>query len=253
MLSKILIFIFVFLGVFALFLALMPGELITSSFTPKYINKEVQETFDAMDVIMYDNAESGTIAYSDAPLEFAFGLPSGQYLEFDWATLYTEPIIYFRHLVAGVGGWWYDYHNLNLYDHDHVALQYTDKIVKQDLVDDWDSEKNASIFYAECPHIMTNVIFTPYNSSLTIGESWDYNSLNYSMSYSWNPNATAFSAMTILLQLFTFQSPDLGIPGIGGTIMNYLIAVPIWIMTAYLIAQFILALIPFIAGLREGG
>lgn len=256
MLSKTVIFLFVFLGLFALFLTTIPGQFLTSPFSPKYISKEVREQFKSLDVIMYSNAKTGTISYPDPPLAFEFGLPIGQYLEFDWVTTtvaqYTIPFeaIYLRHLVAGFGGYWYDYHNLELYYENNTKFEFVfgEWCLKENLVNAWDSTKNASIFYASCPHIMTSVIMAPWDASWTIAESWDNEKLNYTLSYQWNPNSTVFSAFTLLAQLLTFQSPNLGVPGIFGQILNYLIAAPIWAMIAYLIFKFITGIIPFLSG-----
>jgi len=258
MLSKALVFVFTVLGVFALLLGTMPGDFIIQTWNPNYRDAETKETFDAADVLMYDNADSGKLNYSDAPIQYDFGLSGGQKLEIDWVTEklpegYWAPFtsIYLRHLIKQTMGYWTDYHNLNVYDSSGVPIGtgwYKDKIIKANLVDHWDSDKNATILIAKCDHITTNIIFQPRNSSWSIGDSWDQEKLNFALSYDVNWNATGVSAWTIVAQLLTFQAPDLGIGGVGGIILNAIIAIPTWSLIAYIVYKIVAGIIPFISG-----
>jgi len=248
MLSKALVFVFTVLGVFALLLGTMPGEFITETWNPDYRSVETKETFDAANILMYDNAESGKLNYSDGPMQYDFGLPSGQKLEIDWVIRYGQSYVYLRHLVAKTFGYWTNYHNLYIYDMSGVMLQYGDKIFKADLVSNWEEDRNATVFNAKCDHITSNIIFQPRNSSWSIGESWDQEKLDFALSYDVNWNATGVSAWTIVAQLLTFQAPDLGIGGVGGIILNAIIAIPTWSLIAYIVYKIVAGIIPFISG-----
>lgn len=58
------------------------------------------------------------------------------------------------------------------------------------------------------------------------------------------------SAWTLLAQILTFQSPDLGIPGIGGTILSYILGAGIWASIVLLIFAAVTSVIPTISGWR---
>lgn len=248
MLSKALVFVFVTLGMFALLMGTMPSEFISETWNPNYRDVETKETFDAVDILMYENAESGELNYGDGPLQYDFGLPSGQKLEIDWVIRYGQSYVYVRHLVGQTLGYWTNYHNLDVYTTSGVMLPYNDKMFKPDLVANWNPDKNASIFNVKCDHITSNIIFQPRNSSWTIGESWDQEKLNFAMSYEVNWNATGVSAWTIVAQLLTFQAPNLGIGGIAGVILNAIIAIPMWSLIAYIVYKIVVGIIPFVSG-----
>jgi len=256
LLSRALVFVFTFLGIFALLMANMPGELVVQTFNPSYnrSDEEVKEKFKVADLTMYSNAVSGNISYGSSK-QYDFGLPSGQKLEvwFSQESVATASgyvtfkAFELRHLMHEILGWWYDYHRLD-WTIENTGRKVYDWVLKGDLEEAWNSEVNASVFTAHCDHITTSVLIMPYNSSWTIEESWDNGYLGYVLSYEVDWNATGVSAWTITAQLLTFQVPDLGIPGVGGTIMSYLIAIPVWSLIAYLVYKLVAGLIPFVSG-----
>jgi len=251
LLSRALVFVFTLLGIFALLMVNMPGELVVQTFNPSYnrSDQEVKEKFKTADLTMYSNAVSGNISYGSSK-QYDFGLPSGQKLEvwFSQESGYpTFKALELRHLMNQFLGAWYDWHRLD-WTTKTTGREVKYWVLKDDLEEAWDSTVNASLFTAHCDHITTSVMIMPYNSSWTIGESWDNGYLGYVLSYEVDWNATGVSAWTITAQLLTFQVPDLGIPGVGGTIMSYLIAIPVWSLIAYLVYKLVVGLIPFVSG-----
>lgn len=250
MFSKLLIFSFCFLGVFGLIMATMPTEFASQAWNAGYIEKEAAEYFSMANVTQYQNVLNFNISYPGSK-QYDFGLPSGQKIEFWWdqklmGTAGWQKVFQVRHLTDQFWGYWYGWHALEF---DRVYFS-TDKTIlfKGDLEHFWDDSINASLFWCECDHIRTNVLFIPYNSSWTIGESWDNDELKVVTSYEMDWNATGLSSWTILGQLLTFQSPNLGIGGIGGTILNTLIALPVWVSIAICVIKLVQSMIPFIKG-----
>jgi len=118
------------------------------------------------------------------------------------------------------------------------------------MIDNFDAAKNCTIFAMRDPlgHIKSNVIFKVHNSSFTIAQSWDAGQLQMYLSYNVDYTASGMSAWGLLAQIMSYILPDLGIGGIGGIIINTIIAFPIIACLSYLAFVLITALIPFIPG-----
>jgi hypothetical protein len=256
MLSKALIFVFTSFGVFAILLGTMPSEFITQTFNPKYVDPEVREKFEAVDVMMYDNVGNDNMTYpyssledGPAPPDWEAGLPSGQYLEVWWSEDSYVKTLEARHATAAWWGWnsvilWPKYANGSWVT---VGGGKWLGIWRDHIVSAWDEEKNCSAFYFVGP-VTTSILFFPTNQSKTIGEAWDEGKISYYLSYQVNWNATGLSAWNIVGQLISFQIPDLGVPGVGGTILSMVIAFPFWSLIAYLVYKIVAGVIPLVSG-----
>jgi len=255
MFSKMAIYVFCVVGFFAILFSSIPGQFFEAAFSSSIgADKDIAEYFDLANVTMYGNAGSDNMTWQyssyhnhpDAP-QFAAGLPSGQYLQVWWGYDLIQ-VLEFRH-VAEV--WW----GLNILDRLRFTNEAGDKLgirlYDGDLEAAWDPEINGSVFYAT-GRLSTSVIFgynqTTYSS---ITEAWNNYEISFVLSYEVDWNATQVSAMTILGQLLTFQNPDLGVPGVGGYILNMAIAIPMIVMTLILIIILVQSVIPFIKGINE--
>ena len=75
--------------------------------------------------------------------------------------------------------------------------------------------------------------------------------MNITASWELDLNATHMSAWTVMSSLLLFQAPNLGISGLGGVVMNFLIATPFYIAVTICIIKIAQSVIPFIKGLSE--
>jgi hypothetical protein len=227
----------------------MPTDFQVTSLNAAYVNKEIKETFSIADIQMYDNAASGTFTTFPEEDSYTFGLPSGQWLGVGWDLYgYTTPSIYLKH---DMGGWYANYHGLAwlIEGREHEPWWMMWRLVKEDLVNAWNPDSNMSVFSAQCEVITTNVIFEIYNSSFsTIADSFDAHLLNYTLSYDINLTSMAPNAWTIIGSLLTFRAPEIGWSGDMGTVMNFIIAIPIWASIAYLVYKLVTGLVPFLSG-----
>lgn len=259
--SRMALYIFTFIGVFALLFGFIDGRFFIVSYSSSAgYDADIAETFSLANVTMYNNVGNDNMTYpyssyhDNSPHDWSAGLPSGQYLEVWWENpVYVPPfvrILEFRHIEEV---WW------GLQIHDRMTFTgisgtvYPDeRLTEYNLLDEYNSATNGSSFYAQCGHMMVSAIFEYNQTKYTdIEDAWDNDEISYTFSYEVDWNATQVSALTILGKLLTFQSPSLGITGIGGTILNMLIAIPIWIMTAILIIKLIQSVIPFIGGVDD--
>ena len=107
---------------------------------------------------------------------------------------------------------------------------------------------NGSSFHAQCEAVQMNIIFTSYNDSWNIGESWDNGYISWYSSYGVDLNQTGLNAWNVLGQLLAFQAPDLGIGGLGGQLANGALSAAVWAVIAIVVVKITLGVIPFLSG-----
>lgn len=269
MFTKSILFVFVFIGMFAVLFAAIPGDFFAAQSdyieSSSGMDKEVAEQLTLVNLTVYDVGGQDNMTYEYSSLEDSPSPPSwlitgttDDFLEVWWG---NDPMfgksIQLRHATRNHIPWeWYGYHMLDMSFANgtetplHAGFY---PLEKQEIEAGWDSEKNVSAFYGECVHTYSSIAFTIHNTTrdATIGEAWDNNEIDYVLSYEKNWNATNINAMTLLGQLLTFQNPNLGVPGFMGTVMNYSIAFPFWVITAVAIIKLIQSILPFIKGVDE--
>lgn len=259
MFSKMLIYLFVVVGVFAVLFASIPGDFFEAAFSSSMgVDKEIAERFDVANVTVYGNTGGGNMTYqwssyhdhSDAPQHQA-GLPSGQYLEVWWADdpSWVAKSLQFRHTTEQ---WWgLAFHRMVIYYADGTLIPFSNYIYAEYLETAWDDDANASVFLTRTPVASSYLIQYNQSKYSSITNAWDGGELNYFLSYEIDWNVTSINAFSLLGQLLTFQNPDLGITGPGGAMLNMLIAIPFWAMTVILIIKLIQSVIPLIGGIDE--
>jgi len=242
-----LIYIFVFLALFMVVFASMPGDYIATYFASSAgVDQDIADYYSLANVTMYNQAENFSLSYPEGQIDFDMGLPGGQRVQFLWGNDIWSKIIGVRHLTDEFFGIWYGWHRLKF-----DGLGDSLGILRPDLVTNWDDSINGSLFWADCNHIRVSMFVQPNGTYTDIGESYDNNELRFIISYEVDWNATQISAFNVLGKLLMFQSPDLRIPGTGGTIINMVVSAPIWSMIAILIIKIIQSVIPFIRGIEE--
>lgn len=259
MFSKLAIFAFCYLAVFAVLMGNMPVQYLSLTWNPTYSDTNVARKYSIYNITMYASSEALDLTYPDSKA-YSYGLPDGQQIQFWWGDdlvtwiplsisplqLASVKVLQVRHLTDQIFGIWYGWHRL---EHSNTSL--AKHIFKADLERNWDATMNASFFWSECEHKRLNMFIEPYNATWTIGEAWDNNHLNITASWEIDWNATHLSAWTVLGRLLSFQSPNLGIAGVGGIIFDTILATPFWVMTAILIIKIVQSFLPFIRGVDD--
>ena len=260
--SRMALYVFSFVGIFALLFALIPPAFFAATFESSVgADKETADLFQLANVTLYDNIGNDNMTYEygsyldhpNAP-QFSAGLPTSQYLEVVWTSpLYVAPfvrVIEFRHIEEV---WWGRQINDRCsFTGMNGTVYPNQRITKWNVIDEYNVLTNGSSFSAQCNHITVSSIFEYNQTKYTdIGNAWDGGELSYTFSYEADWNASQVSAMTVLGKLLTFQAPALGITGVAGIILNAMVAIPIWVMTAILIIKLVQSVIPFIQGLGD--
>lgn len=268
MFTKTLIFSFCFIGLFTVLVAAIPqgfyeyqAELQSSAGIPP----EVASRLELANLTVYDTGATDNMVWdytslldSPSPPNYLIAGTTDDFCEIWWSSVIGTRALQLRHATRKTIPWvYYDYHQMQIYFKNGTRIPQMvvggSSIYKSTIDAAWDSSSNASAFYGECPHATFSVAFTIHNATrdATIGDAWDYGEMDYFLSYDRNWNATNISGITLLAQLMTFQNPDLGIPGFWGSVLNTMIAIPLWVIVAIALVKLIQSLIPFIRGVQE--
>lgn len=257
-LSKTFVVVFVFLGTFSLLVSFIPAEFYSyqedKTYSPTLQDKEATAFFSANNVTVYNttlslNNDTYPFLHYGESQSFDFGLPEGHKIEFWWDVEISQPAFEIRHTSPGPFGWWTEYHRLAVMEPYRSLVGHMGWLRKSDLEVLWNNKGgNASYCEFECDHISVKIFISPANSSWTIGESWDNQYLQVFTSYDIHWQQTGVGMFTVLTHLLLFQSPNLGMSGVGGTILTTIIALFLWACIAIIMFAIITALIPFISG-----
>jgi len=252
-LNKMFVSIFVFFGFFTVLLVTMPTEFQELGVESQIQDKEVAAFFNAQNVTMYNYTLPINLTYGEAQ-SFSFGLPEGQKLEFWWDLEWYYgmgdiKMLELRHL--SWSWWWWAYHELHVLEpFSNLVFDSEVGLRKSDLLALWDEDANASYCEFGCDHLNVKLFILTYDQSWTLEESWDNGKLKLFTSYQIDWTKTGTNMWAILMQLLTFQNPQLGFPGVGGTILSVGVGLALWGSIAVLAFAFITAVIPFISGWR---
>lgn len=251
--------IIVVLGLFSILYIYMPAELFNNQpdfVTPVTQNKEIRDTFSAADVVAYSTLGQDNMTYEysslfDHPTAPQFNTSiEGTYLEVWW----SEAIGVYRGLELRQASrqWWGGYGDIQILeittvDGETVSHSGVNYINAADLTSEWNG--NASVFYCQSDIFDSSIMFTFNETAYTdIADAFDNGELGYLLSFEIDFDAMKPNVYNLVVQLLTFQSPDLGVPGDGGAILNYIFGIGLWAIIALLIFAFVTSVIPFING-----
>jgi hypothetical protein len=257
------VFIFIFLGVFAVLIAFMPSDFLiyqTDYIMPTTQDQEVVSYFDANNITVYTYTWSFDIYYPDGYAYNQSGLENGHRIEVFWknvAGILPYEVLEFRHAYPSpLGDWWLFFNRMKVQEPyltkmgemenpDPNYLGY--RIDKTQLIR-LSSNDNSSYFIVSDGTITQNFIVLNPGSYANLSDAWNAGHLHVLSSFEIDFDAMKPSAWTLLTQVLTFQNPDLGIPGDAGAIISYIIGAGIWAAIILLIFAAVTAVVPTIPG-----
>jgi hypothetical protein len=219
-------------------------------------DQQVAQFFNAHNITVYNNQHSGGLNYPAHNTETG-GLPNGQ-LDVWWDEIEFDTGAFGRIFLPALGisyetqhwflGIWQYWTSERLhYTSLKSGTQRGDYVFKSNLQDDFEIFKNGTAYSARCNSgIQVTILYS--GNETDIGDSWDNGQLQYMMSWELNATATSINMFTLLGQILTFQAPVLGVPGIFGSILNAIIAIPLYATIGYLIYKFIVGIAPWLSG-----
>lgn len=267
MLSKAIVFIFSFLGIFTLLLATFNTVSFPINQASGGTPTAIAEKFTLANMTVYGNGGNDNMTYPYSSLDDSPTAPdwetnsSGKYLEVWWGLYSGFGVVPYKYISlrdVQMQWWGRDYHGMTLYLRNGLAISTTGifagwlpntQIIKEMLVYTYETAYSASYFHAQCEHLTANILFQ-YNQTTyaSIGDAWDAGDIGYSITYGLDYTGSGLSAWSIVGALLSFQAPNIGITGVGGTILSGIIAAPIYACIAYLAYKFITGIIPWVSG-----
>lgn len=239
-----LVTVVTFLGVFTILTALMPPSFYASLQERREV--AVPAYFQAIDVQQYYQT-------------YVLNITSGQYIEYftlggwklrfwssffvgyqTWIAIQRYDSWLVFEWIAEEGKWYNDRGILVSFIGSGFYLEHIDAKV---LDDNYDVNRSLCKFTVKFEVTQFDIYFT-FNASKYSkpSEAWQKSDLHTLIGVSLDKANTAFNAWNVVAQLLFFQLPNVH------PLINMLIAIPIWVMIAWLIYILILKAIPFIGG-----
>jgi len=238
-----MVFCILFLALFTTLIAIIPSEFF--ALTKEYKKYEYPEYFSQADIQSIKHFLNKTVS-KGGETEFDFaGTGANFYLKVIWheaGEVVGEPdVLSFNRLKWA----WWIFRSWSVMEID-VYGQY---LSKSEALSEWDNETKASIIHPVYDDALTVKIWlTDTNKTRKdLRQAWDEGTIMVGIGFGFEDYETKLSVWDIIGKLLTFQSPEVfGLSGPAATVLNLLIALPLWIVAAYLIYRLILMAIPFV-------
>ena len=256
-LNSMFVGIFVFFIIFSALLVTMPTQFQSLGITANVKDKEAEEYFDKADVLAYNNTLSLNLTYPESK-KYDFNLQPGQKLDFWWGEEYVlgysvGAMLQLRHLENELWGWWYNWHRLIVQEPYALHVVNPDwGLTNAEILALFDDDLNASYCEFSCSQISVKLFIVTYNESWTLEESLNNGKMQLYTSYDVDWSATGVSMWHIMMQILSFQNPDLGIPGTFGYVLGLGFGGMLWACIAILVFALITSVIPTVSGWRGG-
>jgi len=210
--------------------------------TKTYQEQEIQEYFEAIDLTSY--VETWTYCMNETGgklvqgylyvVDLDIGGHDGEY-HYTKAN-YSSPYIVIRHFYTI---WWFfkDACYMDWYNDNGLFLTtkigVTKRLMLQELEDNYE---DAQPFSVKCKHFSVEVFYA-YNETTysTVQDAWDHHGLYVLVGIEIDELATGINAWSLLNTILFFQVPDVH------PLLNYIIHIPIWLTTAWLVIALIIA------------
>jgi hypothetical protein len=212
-------------------------------------DQQVAQFLNAHNITVYNSQHSGGLNYPAHETETG-GLPNGQ-LDV-WWDYYAPLNIDSLGISYETQHWLFGYFEYWTSERLHYtslksAAERGDFITRDYLVADFEDTKNGTSYSARCNSgVQVTILYS--GNETDIGDSWDNGQLQYMMSWELNATLSSVNMFSLLGQILTFQAPVLGVPGIFGSILNAIIAIPLYATTGYLIYKLIAGIAPWLSG-----
>lgn len=226
----------------------MPSDFLGDTEVSSYVNYEYPEYFDKYDIENIKFYENDTITRGLIPTQVWFDFnPDVNYKIYcEWWL--TGNMITVKHVAWEL--WIYHpFHLMHIINETYGSPSW--HIDKELAVEMWDSDANASrIRPVYCSDISVTVWLSDTNTTRNdMSDAWDSGTLNIALGFGYDDYTATLTAWDIVGRLLTFQSPEIfGMTGDFATVLNVMIGLPVWVMTAYLVYILILKAIPFLSG-----
>lgn len=276
MLSKTLIFLIMFTGIFGLFGALINGFAsdVNTSLAPTYTNNVNEDIFTQAGLPTYGPIwEVNCTSFGGVLGTNASDIQQGHTLELQWLNAggLLTPLEAFeiRDTFPGLLGLWTAYNKLSWYFKNGTIAKwyepggayYTTELTRTMMGQAMNSTPGASwgisSFFAKGYGYSLSVLFMSndvYKGAIgyvqNVTQAWDNRALIFLASYSYDTSANSFNVWNIASIVLGLSTINLGFPGALGTFLDTGLFLILWSVRSYLLIKLTLAIVPFIPGLQ---
>jgi hypothetical protein len=262
MLTKAVVFLFCVIAVFAVIVSNVPADFSVPTWTTP-TQKVVTGYFSKANYTLYTSTASGNMSLAAYPYAKT-GIPTtispDDTLELYWEDGYIAspfgatdigPVIHMNHATKQWGGWYISSHQIDFTlsngKSPSVAPPY---ITYDDIVADWNLTGNSDcLFQGSCAHLTVSLVLAPNNTAYTMMDAWHgYTDIEWYLSYQVNMNGTSMSIWTLLAELFSFQSLNLGMGGLADSMISGCVSAFMFALVVIVIYKITTGLIPWISG-----
>lgn len=236
-----LILILAFLGCFFGLVGIAPTVFLQGS-KVSYTNYVVPAYFTAQDIQSlryykdYNITIGTTVTYDWTPTpNYKF------YLR--WQNPITGSYLYLTHVDWQ---WWFLQHEHSL---KWGNASQTEMPALDFFLACWDPTQNVSITYARCQDITLKAFVSDPDltrNNLTL--AWNTGKIHVGLGFGYSDTEAKLSAWDIVTRLLTFSAPEIFGSGPEGLFLNFILALPIYGLVAYLVYRLVLMAIPFVGG-----
>jgi hypothetical protein len=237
-----------FLGIFFTVIAIAP-TIIFSGPTTIYRNYVVPSYFTAEDLtqLKYFKNDTITNAYGTYTT-YDFNPQGVPYTFYAWMWPYVGIPQQISLARLDWQFWiWGGQHFLRWYT--QVNSSYVDFPSLSYVLSAWDPESNVSSLYAFDNQITVKCFIADFNSTRNnITQSWNEGHLQLGIGFGLIYSQAPINSWDLIAKLLTFQAPQIFGGGAIGLAVNFMVALPIYGLIAYLIYRLVLMAIPFLGG-----
>ena len=229
------VFLVTLLGIFAILTNAIPSEFLDPQ--NLYETQTREEWFPDQDFGYLNYTDSCNL--TKGSIQYLYVGDVNVDIHWDVTIPYNCPDnIYFYH--AWQVAWWWEKHLF-----DDMPITLTDLIEHQ--TEDF---ANRSYMILTCPCQKTYYTYFIYNSTAYSSwtEAWNGGELECYVGMGWDDAIEKMNAWSLIWSIMTFQAPEVFGTGGAATVMNAVIAIPIWASFAIMGAIIILWFIPLLGG-----
>jgi hypothetical protein len=260
-LTRSFVAIIVILSLFTVIYAAMPTDyfLYQDAYQGNIVNQEVQERFEATDLVVYSSFANDTMVFDYSSINDAPGAPQwktaldNRYLEVWWG----DEVIPDASITLPKTFEIRDTEKRNFIIDYYVMLErctlYFENgtsagaFLMQNILGSYGDALNMTL-RVKGSYLSASIILRG-NGTQTINEAWTAGTMAYDITYEIDFEAMKPNAFMLLAQILTFNSPDFGLPdNFFSEILTYGISLTLWVIIAILAYTLVTRLIPTVQG-----
>lgn len=260
-LNSLFIGVFLALGLFALLLGIFPVDFLLYQYDYENTtaqDKTVLAAYDANNLNAYNQTW-----YFNMTFPSQHNLPDtpspDHQIECHWIDTILYDWIEFRHAQPGFMGWYMTHHKLMMAEpyRSQVGFDNTPSVRRiylnmLETLEGNTASGEGAFFEMYCDHVRLTVYVIATEEGKNLTEGWNDGALTVLSTYKIDFESMKGNAWSLITSILMFQSPEIGVSGDWGYVVNGALGLVLWAMIGLLVFAAITSLIPFVPGWSGG-